>query len=156
VTTLQAEIELQIESGASDRMGDVPLMSEHLIDLLQFSLESEDVVGDWAIVVVLTSDEHLRALHNQFMGIDEPTDVMTFPYDQDGKTSTHGGDIVISIDHVIDHAEDFGLSRAQEVEFLAVHGTLHLCGWEDTDPLDRERMLTRQRAIIAAFEARHL
>ncbi|MER3437103.1 MAG: rRNA maturation RNase YbeY, partial [Chloroflexota bacterium] len=74
----------------------------------------------------LTTDEHLRELHHRFMGIDEETDVMTFPLDEDGE---HGGDIVISVDRAEEQAAETGHGLSDEIRFLAVHGLLHLCGW---------------------------
>jgi probable rRNA maturation factor len=151
----EAEIELQVEPSVEERVGYVRLDDVRLVDLVRFTLESEGVVGPWSIVVVLTSDEHLRRLHDQFMGIDEETDVMTFPYElgpAGPDASPQGGDIVISVERAGENARTFDLTPAQEIEFLAVHGTLHLCGWNDHDPLDRERMLTRQHLIIGAFE----
>jgi probable rRNA maturation factor len=153
VTPLQAEIEVQIEPDISNRLGYVVNEPGRLVDLVRFVLESESVSGHWSIVVVLTSDEHLRQLHKQFMGIDEETDVMTFPYDPDTDNSNQGGDIVISVDRAIENAVAYDLSPAQEVAFLAVHGTLHLCGWDDASPQDRGRMLNRQRSIIDTFDA---
>jgi probable rRNA maturation factor len=152
---LDAEIELQIEPDVAVRMGPVALDDDRLVDLVHFTLESEDVTGSWSIAIVLTSDDHLRRLHDQFMGIDEETDVMTFPYEPDPtdpNAPPQGGDIVISVDRASDNANTFDLTPSQEISFLAVHGTLHLCGWNDLDPLDRELMLIRQRLIIDAFE----
>lgn len=156
MTLLDAEIELQVQPEVVERyVGYVASDHEHLKDLVRFTLNAEGVVGSWSIVVVLTSDDHLRRLHDQFMGIDEETDVMTFPYELDPANhddSSQGGDIVISVDRAAANALSFAVTPAQEIDFLAVHGTLHLCGWNDLDPVDRERMLARQRLIIDAFE----
>ena len=58
-------------------------------------LTEEGAMGAWEIAVALLSDQELQALHLQFMGIDEPTDIMTFPYGDENL----GGDLAISYDH---------------------------------------------------------
>jgi probable rRNA maturation factor len=123
--------------------------------LIRFVLAAEESRGRWAVAVVLTDDERLRALHRDFMGLDTPTDVMTFPLADDAAPShaDRGGDVVVSVERAAAQAGDFGQTTAQEVRFLVVHGLLHLCGWDDAGEGDRVRMLERQTALIAAFEA---
>ena len=103
----------------------------------------------WSVTLVLTDDEHLRALHRDFMGIDEDTDVMTFPFAEEDAEA--GGEIVVSTERAIEQGPEHGLSPAQEVDFLVVHGLLHLCGWNDADPETRRRMHARQAELLAGF-----
>jgi ssRNA-specific RNase YbeY (16S rRNA maturation enzyme) len=70
---------------------DESLLAE-LADLCCFALAQEEMNGAWEIALVLTSDAHLTELHAEFMDIPEPTDIMTFPSDDEP-----GGDIVISV-----------------------------------------------------------
>jgi probable rRNA maturation factor len=108
-------------------------------------------VGVWEIAVVLTNDDRLRALHHQFMGIEEATDVMTFPTDPIENEGISGGDIVISVDRAAEQGAEYGHTPEQEIEFLVVHGLLHLCGWDDHSEADRNRMLSHQGQLIARF-----
>jgi rRNA maturation RNase YbeY len=110
-------------------------------------LQSEGARGAWDIAVALISDGDLQALHLQFMGIDEPTDIMTFPYGEE----TPGGDLAISADHALARAAEWGNSPAQEIEFLVAHGVLHLLGWQDTSPEQRTAMLARQDVLVRAW-----
>jgi probable rRNA maturation factor len=126
--------------------------SEELGNLVRHVLEREGQHGDWSVAVVLTSDQALRALHRDFMGIDAETDVMTFPSDGEPGGSARGGDIVVSVDRATVQAPEFGLSPWDEIRFLVVHGALHLCGWDDTSPVERAAMLARQRELIAEFD----
>jgi rRNA maturation RNase YbeY len=61
------------------------------------------------------------------------------------------GDVVISYDTAAMQASDYGHSPAAEVDVLLVHGLLHLLGYDDHDPAERERMHGRQDALLAAF-----
>jgi probable rRNA maturation factor len=121
--------------------------------LCRFTLEREGVAGDWSISVVLTTDRRLRELHRDFMGIDEETDVMTFPFGSGDVPAEQGGDIVISVERAADNAPAFSGSAVEEVRFLTVHGLLHLCGWLDERDDQRTAMLTRQSEVLSAFDA---
>jgi rRNA maturation RNase YbeY len=127
----------------------VAIDHEGLRSIVPFVLEQEAQGGAWTVTVALTDDRRLRELHRQFMGIDEDTDVMTFPAGPEDPAA--GGEIVVSVERAACQGPDHGLDPAAEVEFLVVHGLLHLCGWDDTTPGDRERMLGRQRELLAAF-----
>jgi rRNA maturation RNase YbeY len=118
-----------------------------LSGLVEFALRKIGARGEWIVAIVLTSDEHLRQLHRDFMGIDEETDVMTFPNGEDDS----GGDIIVSVQRAAEQGLEAGLTVEEEIRFLVVHGLLHLNGWEDDTPERRVRMLARQSEIIAAF-----
>jgi probable rRNA maturation factor len=125
-------------------------VGDELQDLSRQVLEAEGAVGSWDVTVALVDDERLQALHRAFMGIDTPTDIMTFPADEaDG--ACRGGELVISVDHARAQAGAWGLSPAEEIRFLVVHGLLHLMGWRDDSDDERERMLARQQALIDQF-----
>jgi probable rRNA maturation factor len=150
MSTLTADIEVLTEAGAADSC---PI--DALAELARFALRESGAQGTWSVAIVLTDDDRLRRLHRDFMGIDEPTDVMTFPYDADAPDSGHGGDVVISVERAADQGPENGLSTCEEVAFLAVHGVLHLCGWNDESPALRQRMLARQTEIVEAFAQRN-
>ncbi len=124
-----------------------PDVAAELERLCCFALALEDRESRWTVSLVLTDDAHITRLHDEFMGIPEPTDIMTFPDDDDP-----GGDIVISVDQANRQRVDDDWSLAGELRFLVVHGVLHLTGWDDATGELRTAMLDRQRAIIARFQ----
>lgn len=134
-------------------------ISEASIDaLVMHTLVAEGASGAWSITVVLSTDRHLQALHRDFMGLDSPTDIMTFPYEvedvPDGSGEDQagcGGDIFISVERAAANAAEEGWDTASEVEFLICHGVLHLMGWEDGQPAQRHAMLNRQRELLQSF-----
>jgi probable rRNA maturation factor len=81
------------------------------------------------------------------MGIDTPTDIMTFPTDESAG-EPHGGELAISVDHAMTQAVAWGHSPEEEIAFLVVHGLLHLVGWRDDTEEQRQRMLGRQNDLI--------
>jgi rRNA maturation RNase YbeY len=126
--------------------------SDRFADIARFVLERQAANGEWTIAVALVSDEHLQQLHREFMGIDEATDVMTFPLSASG--GEQGGDIAISVDHALAHCAEWDNSPVEEIEFLMVHGLLHLVGWRDEEDSQRAAMLQQQEKIIRAYQAK--
>lgn len=118
-----------------------------LEDLTAFVLRAEGASGLWEITVALVEDDRLQQLHRDFMGSDTPTDIMTFPA-SDGESPVAGGDLVISVDHAMSQAAHWGHDPAEEVQYLVVHGLLHLLGWRDEAEGERQRMLVRQQALF--------
>jgi probable rRNA maturation factor len=78
------------------------------------------------VVVALVSDRRMRALNRQFRGTDLPTDVLSFPSDERGFL----GDIVIAEGVAKRQAKEYGHSLKTEVQTLALHGLLHLLGYD--------------------------
>lgn len=124
-----------------------PGEAEALESLVRHALLAEGQSGDWDVTVALMSDDGLQRLHRDFMGLDSATDIMTFSRGGDER----GGDIAISIDRATAQASEFGMTAWEEVCFLAVHGVLHLTGWDDSDDAARGRMLARQTRIMQSW-----
>ena len=121
--------------------------SDDLETLAAFVLAAEGATGSWEITVALVDDAQLQALHRDFMGIDSPTDIMTFPTDASGGEDL-GGELVISVDHAVSRAGAWGFLPEDEIRFLVAHGLLHLLGWRDESDEQRQRMLERQQQLI--------
>jgi probable rRNA maturation factor len=141
--TLRCEVEL-VDLTESLEKG----LLEDLAALCCFALDQAEMQGAWEVALVLTTDAHLTELHGEFMDIPEPTDIMTFPSDEEPD-----GDIIISVEQAERQRHDDGWELAAELRFLVVHGVLHLAGWDDTLPEDRAKMLARQRDIVTAFQS---
>lgn len=117
---------------------------------------------DVEISVVLTDNEGIRTLNSMHRGIDNATDVLSFPmfeYDEDGEIiedyaefNEMGelclGDIVISLERAHEQAEEYGHSLDREIGFLTVHSMLHLLGYDHMTPEDEEEMFGYQREIL--------
>jgi rRNA maturation RNase YbeY len=126
---------------------------DDLESLAVFVLSTEGATGSWQVTVALVDDARLQSLHREFMGIDTPTDIMTFPV-AESPGEIQGGELVISVDHAVTQAGAWGLSPDEEIAFLVVHGLLHLCGWRDDADEQRQRMLDRQRELIGWWRQR--
>ena len=112
--------------------------------------------GEGEICARIVSRKRIQELNRRFRGVDEPTDVMAFPFEDvavPGEASPIG-DIVISGDAVLDQAERYGHSPEEEFRLLLAHGVAHLLGHEDYNREDRRRMgRVQQRLMKAAHVA---
>ena len=118
--------------------------------------------------VLLTDDEGIHQINLEHRGIDRATDVLSFPMVDYRQPSDFGhveaaaedyfnpetgelmlGDIVISLDRVIDQAESYGHSQSRELAFLTAHSMLHLFGYDHLEDDERLVMEKRQREILA-------
>lgn len=100
------------------------------------------------ISVLLTSDERIRSLNRDFRGVDEATDVLSFPAPA---TCAHSlGDIAISVDMAARQASARGATLGEELCFLAIHGGLHLLGFDDETERERLDMVRRMNEVAEA------
>jgi rRNA maturation RNase YbeY len=123
----------------------------NLEGLTAFVLAREGAAGFWEVTVALVADDRLQQLHREFMGIDMPTDIMTFPNGESGD-EPHGGELVISVDHARTQASAWGLTPEDEIRFLVTHGLLHLLGWRDETDEQRQVMLERQQHLFDEWQ----
>ena len=99
--------------------------------------------ADAELTVTVSNDRRLHGLNRSFRGKDRPTDVLSFPYDEEGGPI---GDVVISVDRAAAQAGERGHSLQRELELLTLHGTLHVCGFDhETDEGDMDRLERRLR-----------
>ena len=100
----------------------------------------------------MVDDEEIHEMNRSYRGIDRPTDVLSFPTrDGDallGPPDGFLGDIVISMDRAVQQAEEYGHSLKRELSFLAVHGTLHLLGYDHMEEEEKRIMFEKQDAIL--------
>ncbi len=135
--------------------GVVAAEMEVLQRLVAFAAGVEPAIpaGAWTVTLRLTDDERIGDIHKRFFADASPTDVISFPSGDDPSSDTgHLGDIVVSVTTAAENAAEEGHSTGREVAFLLLHGLLHLCGFDDATPADREAMLARQTTILEAFE----
>lgn len=135
------------------------LSETQVLSLISTVLEAESVEESWQVGIQFVDDPTMQAAHVEFMDIDEPTDIMTFPYSSDDGEDIWGddqagGDLMISVDRARANAIDAGWSEPNELYFLITHGILHLLGWDDHSEADRDAMLARQHELLQLWQER--
>jgi probable rRNA maturation factor len=99
--------------------------------------------------MALVGDRRMAELHQQFMNVSGPTDVLTFPLEHDSRGRVIAGEIAICVPEARRRAREHGQSVANEVLLYAVHGLLHLCGFDDRTARDFRRMHRREDVILS-------
>lgn len=145
------DLELRDETGSA---------AEHLELLrrvVQRAVAGEGLDGSYQVTVTLVSDDEIRDLNKTHRGKDEVTDVLSFPLTESDAASfvlpdevpTHLGDVVVSTDRARAQAAELGHSFERELAYLAVHGTLHLLGYDHEDDDEKVRMRAREEDVLA-------
>jgi len=126
--------------------------------LARFVLRARRAVGLGGIPnVLVTSSTQVRTLNRLYRGKNKATDVLSFPslapFSRAARHRVPPGDIAISADIARQNAALFGHSAAEEVKILALHGILHLAGFDherDNGTMARKEMKLRQRLHLPA------
>ena len=153
-----------------ERESDIPLPfneQEVAEAVISETLDYEDCPYEVQVNIILTSNDEIQQINLEQRGIDAPTDVLSFPMieyaypsdftvlESDGFDSFDPdtgelilGDIVISVDKVIEQAEKYNHGVKREYAFLIAHSMLHLFGYDHMDEVERENMEFKQDEIL--------
>lgn len=133
-------------------------MEEMILLALNKAAELLHIEPEAEVSVVLTDDAYIQQLNHQYRGLDCATDVLSFALNEgdeppvvDGPAQILLGDIVISLDTAARQAQEFGHSLAREVSYLAVHGLLHLLGYDHQEEENRAVMRAQEERILSAL-----
>jgi rRNA maturation RNase YbeY len=146
-------IEVAVEAPALD--------VEALHHLAGRVMAGEGVEPGTSLAILVTGDEEIRQLSHQFLGIDEPTDVLSFPDESDDFVQALSeekllGDIAISLPTARRQAVEVGHSLDAELAHLLTHGILHLCGYDHVNSTEEEaRMRSREEHYLGEIAHHH-
>lgn len=100
-----------------------------------------------SVLIILTDNAKVRQLGKDFLGHDYDTDVITFDLsEEDGKAIE--GEIYIAVEYAEAQAKEYGVTLTTELKRLAVHGALHLCGYNDATDEKRAAMGQKENMFI--------
>lgn len=135
-----------------------PIPEELLVRAARAVLAHEVEPQESELSIVLTDDEQLQALNREYLGIDAPTDVLSFPASEtDPQTGArYLGDILISVPRAENQADAAGHPLEAEVQLLVVHGTLHLLGHDHAGPEEKSRMWKAQAEVLHSLGLEHI
>lgn len=107
--------------------------------------------GDCALSIAVVDDAAMQVLNREYHGVDDTTDVLAFPLespiDLPGEVLLLG-EVILSAETAAREAARRGFAYEREVALYAIHGTLHLLGYDDHTPADRRRMRRRERTLL--------
>jgi probable rRNA maturation factor len=128
-----------------------PFSEDALKHAAQTALVHQAQPLDVELSIVLTNEARLHELNLNYLGIDAPTDVLSFPASETDPESgvRYIGDILISIPRAQVQADVAGHPLESEVQLLVVHGVLHLLGHDHAEVEEKARMWKAQSEILA-------
>lgn len=144
-------------------------ITQEIYDAVRAALDAaQKELGEKACLnLMFTDNAGIRDLNSEFRGIDKETDVLSFPaYELEGllKESIDGidgeyideelflGDIAISMERAQEQADEYGHSLVRETAFLALHGTLHLMGYDHMVTEEEQQMTAKQEELLCSVD----
>ena len=124
---------------------------DYLYEVLDHTLKHEKV--DNAIFsIIFVEDDEIHQMNKEYRGVDRITDVISFAFEDEGEILYNEirmlGDIYICIPQMKRQAQSYEHSEKRELSFLAVHGLLHLLGYDHMVPEDEKEMFELQELIL--------
>lgn len=127
---------------------------DKLHEFITFVLK-EEKLENVEFNIIFIDNPRIHEINLTYRGVDRPTDVISFAL-EDNKTIDLGvrllGDIYISIDKAKEQATSFGHSLRREISFLAVHGLLHLLGYDHMTEEEEKVMFAKQEELLQKFQ----
>jgi len=141
----EIEVQVSVADGVS-----APVDPERVADAVRHVLRAEGVAGA-EVSVALLGDAGITGLNRQYLQQDRPTDVIAFALNGPGEPPL--GDVYLGVDQALRQAGEYGASPADELLRLAVHGTLHVLGYDHPEGEERtgSEMFQRQEALLRDF-----
>lgn len=140
-------------------------------NVIEYTMSEEKLLVDNEVSVIFINNEEIREINLKHRGIDEVTDVLSFPmlhypenkvfkevytdykFDQndlyDGKLVV--GDVALSLEKAKEQSEEFGHSFTRECAYLTVHSILHLLGYDHIEEAQKNIMRKREEEILGTF-----
>ncbi|TGB04268.1 rRNA maturation RNase YbeY [Halobacillus salinus] len=139
-------------------------VDEAFVDLIQriikFAAEKEKVSTESEVSISFVDNKEIQEINRNYRQKDYATDVISFAMQEQGEGEMNIlhedmpemlGDIVISIDKAKEQAEEYNHSLERELGFLALHGFLHLLGYDHMNEEEEKQMFGRQEEILHEF-----
>ena len=125
---------------------DIQLNKSSIQSLLEnILLDNKQNTG--SINIIMTDDDSLRLMKKEYFNQDLYTDVIAFNIDDD----PFEGEIYISHDRIKDNAKKFNQSFEDELKRILIHGSLHLCGFDDKTPTEKLEMTSLEENYLEKF-----
>ena len=126
-------------------------------ELLTFAKKQENIEEEAELSVTFVDKEEIQEINKMYRDKDKVTDVISFALEEDEPEITGLdmprvlGDIIICTDVAKEQADNYGHSFERELGFLALHGFLHLLGYDHMNEQDEKEMFGRQEKILNAY-----
>jgi probable rRNA maturation factor len=144
---------------AQDKIELGEYLEQRLQDGLNAVAKLHDLDDMTEVDITIVDDEEIHQLNRDYRGVDRPTDVLSFALDEDDEDEPELlegqlhllGDIIISAETATRQAEEFGHGLEREIVYLAVHGLLHLLGYDHMVEEDKVIMRAKEEEALRAI-----
>ncbi len=129
-------------------------------EILHFAAKKEEIEENSEVSVTFVSNNRIQEINREYRHKDQPTDVISFALEEIGEDEVEIvgeelprilGDIIISLDRAKEQAEEYNHSYSRELGFLALHGFLHLLGYDHISPEDEKEMFEKQKDLLEEY-----
>ncbi|MGE7601180.1 rRNA maturation RNase YbeY [Peribacillus sp. NPDC097675] len=144
-----------------DETNEVTEKGQQLVEsILQFAAKKETIEEGTELSVTFVDNKRIQEINKEYRNKDSATDVISFALEEMGEEEVEIigaemprmlGDIIISIERTKEQAEEYGHSFDRELGFLALHGFLHLLGYDHMTEEDEKVMFSRQKEILGEY-----
>ncbi|WP_188206190.1 rRNA maturation RNase YbeY [Alkalibacillus aidingensis] len=144
-----------------DETGSVTEQQQNLLkNVLELAAKRESVEPNAEVSLTFITDEEIKEINRDYREKDQVTDVISFALEEHTEDELvvqgedipiHYGDIVISIDRAYAQADEYNHSIDRELAFLAVHGLLHLIGYDHQTKEEEQMMFSKQEEILNEY-----
>jgi len=128
-----------------------------ITEVFHEAMKTENIDKYYEVSVVFVTKERIQEINRTYRGIDRVTDVISFAllddeddiiFEDDEEEITVLGDIFICLEVMKEQAKEYGHSEKRELAFLALHGLLHLLGYDHDTPMEEKEMFAKQDYIL--------
>ncbi|MBU0712460.1 rRNA maturation RNase YbeY [bacterium] len=129
------------------------LLSPTVEAILQKIATDEDSTFE-KISLIVSDDSALNRLKKQYFDDDVLTDTISFNFNESDQPVE--GEVYISVDRILENAEQFNTGFPRELALVIIHSFLHLIGYEDSSPTDKQQMERRQQHYLEQVTLKRL
>ena len=135
-------------------------LEETLKKAMEIVARKEALGPNTEVDITIVDNAEIHTLNRDYRGIDRPTDVLSFALDdgdeepevEDDEAEHLLGDVIISAPRAVEQGEEFGHGLTREMTYLAVHGMLHLLGYDHMEEADKKIMRAREEEILRELD----
>lgn len=152
---------MRLEIDFIDETSEITASAQKLVEnVLQFAAQKENIEEGTELSVTFVDNRRIQEINKEYRNKDAATDVISFAMEEMGEDEMEIigadiprvlGDIIISIERTKEQADEYGHSFDRELGFLALHGFLHLLGFDHMTESDEKVMFTKQKEILDEY-----
>lgn len=139
-----------------DNRQDKVEINEEMIEVfkkaVKESLLLERGSTDYEVSISIVNNKEIQELNREYRNIDKPTDVLSFPMEDEFSPVALLGDIVISGEKALEQSMEYGHSLLREMTYLIVHSMFHLMGYDHMTSEDKKLMRKKEKGVMSKIE----